>query len=286
MCIAIFKPHGVKLEKSVLQKCFDNNKDGCGFAYHESENNRIIVKKGYSKFDDFWANFYRHMNRKMIIHFRNATHGEVDFENCHPFFVNENLVFAHNGMIIKINRWDLKKSDSWHFNEAILRGIVEKFPEIWKSAQFRVLVEFYIGKSRLIFMDNKGDVAIFNKELGVEEFGCWFSNNYYKVDRATEYGYYDEEYYLNWMKAYNAERFGIDDLDVDKRGNGREHLALPPPANSAPWSPKPKPSVREVSRTKVGDLLRELFEECAKDEASAKEASEELIPYSLVPYSH
>lgn len=74
---------------------------------------QVGVKK-FMDFDEF-MNFYADMdNDKHVIHFRYATHGEIDEENIHPHCVDDRYVLFHNG-IINIPIVDSKMSDTWHF---------------------------------------------------------------------------------------------------------------------------------------------------------------------------
>ena len=61
-----------------------------------------------------------------IVHFRIGTHGTSNgIYNVHPFYVDKNLVFAHNGMIHKVD--DCKKrSDTRVFNDTFLKPLGSK----------------------------------------------------------------------------------------------------------------------------------------------------------------
>lgn len=181
MCIAILKPEKINIKKDILKNCFLHHYDGAGFAVHNPEDNSLIVKKGFFSFEDFWNAYKPFENMKMLIHFRWATHGKHDEENCHPFNVNDNIAFVHNGQIKNVRIWNKDFSDTWHFNEAILKPIIKDFPTILKNKIFCLLLENYIEKgSKLIFLDNEGNHCIVNEAQGVWDSGCWFSNETYE----------------------------------------------------------------------------------------------------------
>ena len=188
MCIAIYTPAGKVLPKNILENCFENNDDGCGFAYINTsltEKRQIFVKKTLD-FDTFYRQYQRatrvNPDSPFLIHFRIKTHGPVSKENCHPFMVRDDLVFIHNGIISGVGH-DKEKSDTRLFNERVLK----KLPVGWEdNTGIRTLVEDFIGHSKIITMDLDGVVQIFNEEKGTWKDNCWFSNTSY--NKRTYYG--------------------------------------------------------------------------------------------------
>ena len=83
MCVAIYKPEGIQVTKRDMLKCFQSNPDGAGFSY--IDNGVAKIEKGFFTFKQFWTAFRVHMNKEAVIHFRWATHGTTDADNCHPF---------------------------------------------------------------------------------------------------------------------------------------------------------------------------------------------------------
>lgn len=182
MCIIIYKPENIILSKNTLMTSYDWNIDGVGYMYWDSECNRLVIKKGFFDFDSFYKSYKKHQYKRCVIHFRKVTHGVVNEENCHPFVVNDNLAFVHNGVISNTKIYKKERSDTWHFNECILKPMVSDYPDIWKHKTFKYLIQNYIRKSKLVFMNNLGEVKIYNESYGIWESGCWFSNDYYQYD--------------------------------------------------------------------------------------------------------
>lgn len=180
MCIAIYKPENIYVKKHTLQTCFNNHPDGAGFMVFDHKEGRLIVEKGFFSFRKFWKAYKKYKFYRAVIHFRYSTAGKIDHDNCHPFLVNENLGFVHNGTLSV--RMDKKEfSDTWHFNEHVLKSIVNDYPNAWMHKTMKQLIEsFLTERNKLVFMDNEGNVTIYNEQLGTWDAECWFSNDTYK----------------------------------------------------------------------------------------------------------
>ena len=177
MCIAIYKPEGKVIPYETLKRCFTANPDGAGYMFHK--NGKLHVFKGYFTMDEFWKAYKRDQKKECVIHFRIKTHGLINEENCHPYRVNDDLAFVHNGVISGYS--DLNKSDTWLFNEDIIQPFVRRWGnlEIFEDP-IKKLIESRIGYSKLIFMDNQGNSKIFNEDKGHWDDGVWYSNTSYK----------------------------------------------------------------------------------------------------------
>src|SRR3990172_4138376 len=193
MCIAIYKPENQILSDETLKNCWDNNPDGAGFMY--VENDILHVKKGYLNYEEFYNAYKEKEQTTVVLHFRIGTHGEINKEMTHPFNVTNELAFVHNGIISGVST-SKEYSDTWHFIEEILKPILIRHNSIIKLKAFQKLINDFIGWSKLIFMDNKGQCLIFNSEKGEEDkkTGIWYSNNSYKVaKRGIIYSDYQRE---------------------------------------------------------------------------------------------
>ena len=125
MCIALVKKAGAVIENSVLVNCFENNSDGCGMAWIDTDRTIQVYKT--LDYNEFIAEYNKVISTTcnesdMLIHFRIKTHGKVDVANCHPFVINDDAVFIHNGTISGLPT-DPDKSDTWMFNETILQHL-------------------------------------------------------------------------------------------------------------------------------------------------------------------
>src|SRR6185295_7173865 len=99
MCIAIYKPEGLVSPEKNLAESFRCNKDGAGFALWDGK--KVTISKGfftYQQFLDAWKAVSQAENTKALVHFRVATHGTIDTDNCHPFQLKDGALI-HNGII-------------------------------------------------------------------------------------------------------------------------------------------------------------------------------------------
>lgn len=178
MCIAIYQPSYTEINDFTLETCYFNNPDGMGFMY--VKNGKIVIVKELKNFDYFLTMYHKalrcNLDASFVLHFRIATHGKIDLANCHPFRVNSELAFCHNG-ILDIDSTE-KVSDTRMFAKTILR----KLPANWLHNDAIVeLVESYIGEyNKMVFLSNTGEVSILNEHKGVWDNGVWYSNRSYK----------------------------------------------------------------------------------------------------------
>lgn len=225
MCLLINQKKKAKtLKPGLLKRSYDNNNDGAGFAY--ANNNKLVVKK-YRDFETF-NDAYQRLHRKhkatsaFLLHFRIGTHGSSNgTTNVHPFFVNENLVFAHNGVISNV-RDDKKLSDTQVFNNDVLKHI--KGTWIQDDA-ILYLIGQSIGHSKLVFLDNNGDFKIVNKHLGHWVGKTWFSNKSYE-ENTFDYG--------GCTTVYNTHYGNTVQSNQSKTYFGRINTHVPSPKPDVP----------------------------------------------------
>lgn len=218
MCIAIFKPADKSIPKDTLRTCFDNNDDGAGFSYINTDFcgvRRLKIKK-YMKFEDFYKAYEKATrlfpDSPFIIHFRIGTHGEKSSYNCHPFWVRKDLVFIHNGIISGVGT-DKRKSDTQLFNDKILK----KLPKDWeRNDAIWSLIHGFIGMSKLIFLNTDGEYMIVNEDKGEWVDGVWYSNSSYKV-RTTYFSHTNryDTYRLPEPKKTSKKFWEIDEKDLE-----------------------------------------------------------------------
>jgi predicted glutamine amidotransferase len=189
MCIAIFNK-SVLLSYDTIKNSFENNNDGAGLLW--IENGALQVFKEATSLKRFWKKYkaIRESNAlPMLLHFRIGTHGNFADYNLHPFLVNSQIGFVHNG-VIRITETDARYSDTNHFNRLVLQTM--KTPaRIFKDGtnEAALVSHFCSTNSKLIFLNASGAFRIFNEAAGHwDKSGNWFSNNTYKACAYRDFG--------------------------------------------------------------------------------------------------
>jgi len=178
MCIAIYKPKDITINKTNLEQSFKANPHGAGFSY--IENKTLKTKKGFFTFEEFWEAFEPHQEKQCLIHFRIRTHGLTNKENCHPFQIKPGLAFIHNGIISGLGSGD--QSDTSEFNDKILKALASRYGvNALYHPTIKHLIEERIGYSKFVLMDRHGNHSIFNEHKGAWDEGVWYSNTSYKI---------------------------------------------------------------------------------------------------------
>ena len=203
MCLIAISKNGRGIDKESLETAFVGNSHGAGFAY--VDDGRVVIKKGFFTFDAFYEEYQKIIGKPCLIHFRWKTSGEKDEANCHPFEVNENVCFAHNGVISGFNRV-ATMSDTANFNEDIIKPLTKDSgeKEWWKNDGFKWFIEAAIGtNNKLVFFSKDETFVIFNEALGEwnAEKDMWFSNDSYRVKKHRNppvTSYYHQHSYSNY----------------------------------------------------------------------------------------
>lgn len=178
MCLLIAKPDGSpRLLKYHLKNGFRQNPHGAGFVV--AKNGRLLMRKGFKDFKDFWKSYREFSDCPAIVHFRWASVGEISVRNCHPFWVDKELAFAHNGTINIDTNGDKTMSDTRMFNDTVIKPCREHTHSFLEKNEIMWLISESIGLSKLAFLDKSGDIFIVNESLGEKHNGSWFSNSDY-----------------------------------------------------------------------------------------------------------
>jgi hypothetical protein len=187
MCIAILNQSKAKaLTKKTLKNCWENNGDGAGFIFIKE--GKLETFKEMKDFNNFNKKYQeaRKSGSNIVLHFRISTHGKINETNCHPFKVNEELAFVHNGIISDVP-YSKEFSDTFMFNEHILQTLPNEF---LNSTGIIELLRTFIGDyNKLVFLNVEDKFTIVNEEAGHWFEDNWFSNSSYKqVNDWYDYG--------------------------------------------------------------------------------------------------
>lgn len=188
MCLAIYQPKGLVIPKEHFLTGWDNNHDGAGLLYYDGQ--QLRSHKVLRDINEF-LEAYKEANAKaksgVITHFRRASAGIISLDNCHPF-VYKHIGFVHNGTIY--NEWYKSDySDTYWFGKNVLSQLSIK---TLRNKGVLKMLENYIGRSKLVVMNNLGEHCIVNAHMGEVKNGIWYSNGEYRMLRNRlnlDYGY-------------------------------------------------------------------------------------------------
>lgn len=230
MCLLTFMPKGETISYENARRGAISNPDGFGFAIHTST---AILTDHDMNFEKLWTRFT--VARKVqdgpaLLHFRIATHGEVNTDNCHPFYIGdeEHSVIAHNGILPIPVPITENRSDTRLFAEIVLPhcGGVERLDD---DVFFKELEEWSFGSKMVIMTINpatKCDWYIVNESSG--HWGAdkiWYSNSSYKYVYTGYVSPYTKDV------ALGTKTYGWDGWDDYGYGNIQTPVATPTQAD-------------------------------------------------------
>lgn len=201
MCVAIYKPAGIVLDKSDLYAAYTENADGCGFTVRE--HGTLTTVRGVSPFEKFWTAYQRHMYKEAIIHFRYATAGAVDTANCHPFPLANGARLIHNGHIRGYGTATMSDTRQWI--DTTLNPLLKAYPSALTNAGIRQMLEAFLAPSKVVILPAYGDVIILNETSGTWENDVWYSNTYYRVPAKYTTPYHDDRCAMCHILLYRDE---------------------------------------------------------------------------------
>ena len=180
MCIIILNRIG-RLPISTLKESAKNNPDGGGIMYENKGKiymERSLDTKKIIEVYYLLRDYYP--NKPLFIHFRIATDGDIDVQNCHPYKVSNKVSVMHNGILINYSNRNTDQSDTRLFIGDILSNIPE---EQLYTNWMRKLLQQAIGQyNKLVFLNSQGRFMIVNEDMGHwdKQKLNWFSNITYQ----------------------------------------------------------------------------------------------------------
>jgi ribosomal protein S27AE len=221
MCVAIFKPAGIKSPSiETLKSCWDANPDGAGMAWRTSSDKYPIhIEKGFMKWDEF-KSFWQtagvaDYDGDLFIHFRITTHGGTSDGNTHPFPISNNdkilkslsmsseFALMHNG-ILPISPDNASISDTMMLSKLIARGGFHT-----KIKDTLALIEELVGANKIAVM-TASDVHLIGNWKDVD--GVKFSNLNWQW-KTSAYAY-DNKYIGYYTKPTDKHATSVSDSTI------------------------------------------------------------------------
>lgn len=219
MCIAIWNPSdGDKLDADDINKAYNKNSHGLSVSW--VDNGKIKSFKSMCRRDLIYQKYLelRAQDHDVVFHFRNATRGEVNLQNCHPHYVREDMIVVHNGTI-RMNGFDKKEAENSDTKE-FCRRLTDIFTEGFEENEDAMdMIGDFIDHSKLLFLRADGEHFIVNKGKGNSVNGNWFSNYQIRGYKTGRKGYARNKGYTSGTTSnYRRE----DDEDDDENSKQKD----------------------------------------------------------------
>lgn len=187
MCWLFKKAAGNTIPAEYCREAYKYNKHGFGLSYSQDNQLQVFKTMDYNEFLSKLATLDAF---EVVGHFRAASAGSIDLGNAHPFVIKSNTALFHNGTITSLrNSPTCPTTGCSDSDTKTLANLLEScnYSHISDVAP---LIQTIIGDygNKLVFMEHDGTTTIFNKHLGIEEDGNWYSNDYH-IPIVTNYNY-------------------------------------------------------------------------------------------------
>lgn len=155
MCVIIYKNEKTSLDFETVRLAYDTNPDGVGVAINGGDT-WTITKYMYPSRQQLKTLCNNLKDKEAILHFRIATSGGVNIDNCQPFlFDNDQQVLFHNGVVYSLNGISSHKSDT-----RLLIDILEKEKEDINNILFNISEK---SNNKFVLIDDKNDIQFFGE---------------------------------------------------------------------------------------------------------------------------
>jgi predicted glutamine amidotransferase len=150
------------------------NRDGAGVMWCDPNSGQVFIEKisATALEDDVRKLYEKHQDKDIAFHVRNKTKGEINLDNVHPFWVTRmedgdprDIAMMHNGTIQDI-QVEPTMCDSYNLAVHFLRPILKKDPDWIDDEDNMRLLTALVGKSRLVFLDGRGQFTVVNSGEG------------------------------------------------------------------------------------------------------------------------
>ena len=198
MCLLTFMPEYVTPDMERFEIAATANPDGFGWAILERSKIVRFRSMNFAEAADKFAVARRVHQGPAMFHFRWATHGTENVENCHPFLLggDADTVMGHNGILpVEIEKGDTR-SDTRVFAETVMPAIGGI--AALDDAEYAAKLAKWATGSKLVFMTNNPDTEhewyIVNEQDGHWDKDMWWSNRSYvpyarTYEKLSSYGY-------------------------------------------------------------------------------------------------
>ena len=187
MCLIIQTNRDKEISRELFENITKRNDDGYGFMWIQ-KNKIHTLKSSVLDLKVLIETYQRLREYNPYIHFRMQTHGLVDHNNTHPYYVGWGMFLMHNGVMGEFtNNTDIV-SDTHNFITHYLAPLLSETKNPHKAIRSRVFqatIERIIGPSNKIVIGDRGGFILLNERnwytvkeetSGIKD--CLVSNTY------------------------------------------------------------------------------------------------------------
>lgn len=208
ICVIIAKEAGKKIDQEILEACYLANPDGFGVAW--AKNGKIGRYKGMLGDSEIVEVCKAITPYPAVIHFRWATHGLKNKDNCHPFLVGRGeIAMAHNGVFSGVRPDEEERTKEWS-DTRVIASVLNNWTEEILRRSIKTFEEWHGQGNRTAFLFKTGEILRTGSWDNFE--GLMFSNLNWK---------WRGKYQQNWSEDY------FYDSRSTKTSRRRQHNTIP-----------------------------------------------------------
>lgn len=164
MCVIIYKDKKTTLDFETVRLASNTNPDGVGVAINNCDT-WTIKKYMYPSKQQLKTLCNNIKDKEAILHFRIATSGGININNCQPFlFDNNQQVLFHNGVLYSLNGISSYKSDT-----RLLIDILETEKQDVNNILFNISEK---SNNKFVLIDYKNAVHFFGEFKNYKGLYC------------------------------------------------------------------------------------------------------------------
>lgn len=202
MCMITFVPANIDIPWEGIENGSIFNDDGHGWAIASKKGLEVGKSMSYAVAALTLAQAREEHGPDSLVmfHSRFATHGEKTTFNVHPFYVADDTIMAHNGILPAKwqPKWNDKKerrSDTRIFADEVGREF-SRTPNGVPSRRGGKQIGDMIGSgNKLVFLtakDGQPKVRIVNAHQGIFTEGVWYSNSGFQDNSTWNWRYWNK----------------------------------------------------------------------------------------------
>lgn len=226
MCVIIKREANIIIPEDKIRSACHVNPHGFGISVIDRGQIETIKiqQPGGNEADQVLKLMEEAKDLELFLHLRYTTAGKTNEANCHPFkaFAAENfeVQFMHNGTLSKFSKGtDHDHSDTWHFNEQVLKPLLMRFYEVdgagvLLNPLLKTVLDEFRASGVFMLYDNEGN-SLAVENTSCKQFEGWWASNEYSFNRthreptkpATSSAYDYDDYYTGSYSPYSRNSY-------------------------------------------------------------------------------